>query len=379
MGYTTAKAGNMVRVSSMLAFDRSLRSKDVDGRLHVERCNISKAIVNPYLGSEIPGFEDLGLNPGQTYYMLRDPEELRKAAPTFNNLPVLLHHIPVSADDPRQDLVVGTTGSDAEFDAPYLCTSMAIWTAEAIALIESEQQEQLSSAYRYEPDMTPGVYEGTRYDGVMRNIVGNHVALVEVGRAGPDVVVSDEEISTMRNAKLIAGLKKYLAQDANVAALDEDLSKMVGDDSDDDEDEDDPENPGQRRKKKPAMDVGLTNEQVFAIAEDAAKKATVGMVTKADMDAAVTAATVATEAKYRAREVVRPIIGEVTLDSAEAIYGAALKHLDVDVEGVPPAAYPALLKAVAGKKAAPSAPTMDATLRTNTLVAFPDLKRFHRG
>ena len=368
----------MERGSSMLAFDRSLRSKDVDGRLHIERCNISKAVVNPYLGSEIPGFKELGLNPGQTYYMLRDPEELKKAAPTFNNLPVLLHHIPVTADDPQQDLVVGTTGSDAEFDAPYLCTSMAIWTAEAITLIETEQQQQLSSAYRYDPDMTPGVHEGVRYDGVMRNIVGNHVALVEVGRAGPDVVVSDEEISTMRNAKLIAGLRKFLAQDANIQALDEDLSKMVGDDGDDDE-EDDPDNPGQRRKKKPAMDVGLTNAQVFAIAEDAAKKATADMVTKADMDAAVAAATSATEAKYRAREVVRPIIGEVALDSADAIYAAALKHLEVDIEGVPAAAYPALIKAVSGKKVAPSTPAMDASQRTATLVAFPELKRFSRG
>jgi len=43
--------------------------------------------------------------------------------------------------------------------------------------------------------MTPGSYENERYDGVMRDIVGNHVALVKEGRAGPDVVVGDSAIT----------------------------------------------------------------------------------------------------------------------------------------------------------------------------------------
>ena len=45
-----------------LAFDRaSVRTKDIDGRLHISLANISKANVCPYLGSEIPGGEELGL------------------------------------------------------------------------------------------------------------------------------------------------------------------------------------------------------------------------------------------------------------------------------------------------------------------------------
>ena len=39
--------------------------------------------------------------------------------------------------------------------------------------------------------MTPGDYQGEPYDGLMRDIVGNHVALVREGRAGADVVVGD--------------------------------------------------------------------------------------------------------------------------------------------------------------------------------------------
>jgi len=70
-----------------LAFDRaSVRTYDRDGRLHVEISNISKAAVNPYTGREIPDYKALGLDPDKVYKLLRDPDELAKAAPTFNNI-----------------------------------------------------------------------------------------------------------------------------------------------------------------------------------------------------------------------------------------------------------------------------------------------------
>ena len=217
-----------------LAFDRAtVRRIDVDGRMHVEISNISKATVNPYRGSEIPEWETLGLDPNRIYFLLRDPEELARAAPTFNNIPLLSKHIPVSAAEPQKEFVVGATGSNAGYLAPYLKNSLVVWDAVAIALIESDEQKELSSAYRYRADMTPGMYEGVAYDGVMRDIRGNHVALVEVGRAGPDVVVGDSstlnpsEIPKMKLSKtaaVVAGalgahIRPRLAQDAALGDL----------------------------------------------------------------------------------------------------------------------------------------------------------------
>jgi hypothetical protein len=102
-----------------LAFDRaSVRTYDRDGRLHVEITNISKAAVNPYIGREIPDYQALGLDPGKIYKLLRDPDELAKAAPTFNNIPLLSRHQPVTADDHKPDLVIGSTSTDATFEAP---------------------------------------------------------------------------------------------------------------------------------------------------------------------------------------------------------------------------------------------------------------------
>lgn len=192
-----------------VAFDEnSVRSTDPDGRLHVATTNISKATVNPYKGSEIPDYEKLGLDPGKLYQLYRDPDELAKAAPTFNNLPLLKEHVPITADTHKPELVIGSTGTDASYEAPYLKNSLVLWSKDGITDVESNKKKELSSAYRYVADMTPGVFEDPEtgekkpYDGVMRNIVGNHVALVKEGRAGHDVVVGDSK------AGLVAGRKK---------------------------------------------------------------------------------------------------------------------------------------------------------------------------
>jgi 8-oxo-dGTP pyrophosphatase MutT (NUDIX family) len=173
----------------------SVRRIDQEGRLHVAVTNISKANVCPYLGREIPLAEELGLDPDKIYNLLRHPEELRRAAKSFNGIQLLRKHVPVSADDPQLYDVVGCTGTEARFTDPYLRNSIVVWTEDAIKLIEAGSQRELSSAYRYRADMTPGTFRGARYDGIMRDIVGNHVALVEEGRAGTDVMVADSRLS----------------------------------------------------------------------------------------------------------------------------------------------------------------------------------------
>lgn len=197
----------------VLAVDReSVREFDKDRRLHVARTNISKANICPYRGAEIPGWQELGLDPDKVYRLLRDPGELKKAAPTFNRIPVLRDHVPVSAEDHQPMEVVGTTGSDADFSEPYLTNSLSLWAQDAIDDVESKTKAELSAGYHYRPDMTPGNFDGMPYDGVMRDIVGNHIAIVETGRAGPDVVVADSmESLTMSNPTRIAALALNLA------------------------------------------------------------------------------------------------------------------------------------------------------------------------
>ncbi len=210
-----------------LAFDRaSVRTYDQEGRLHVAITHISKANVCPYRGDEIPGYEQLGLTAGRVYQLYRDPEELAKAAPTANNIQLLNDHVPVSVEAPQKKHVVGSTGTDARFEAPYLDNSLVIWDADAIRGIEGGEQRELSCAYRYTPDMTPGEADGVHYDGVMRDIKFNHVALVAEGRAGSDVLVGDQKEqqnmtklsrkATVAKGALMAHLRPLLAQDHRI-------------------------------------------------------------------------------------------------------------------------------------------------------------------
>lgn len=205
--------------SDSFAFDKaSLRSYDADGRLHIKLTAISKANVCPYYGREIPDYEELKLDPEKIYQLYRDPKELEKAAPTYNNIQLLSKHIAVSPDDPQKEVIAGATGSDAIFKAPYLMNSLVIWDAADIAGIESGEKKELSCGYRYKADMTPGTANGVKYDGVMRNIVGNHVALVEQGRAGSDVVVGDSRfLSSTNNPELNMAKKVGLSRKAVLA------------------------------------------------------------------------------------------------------------------------------------------------------------------
>lgn len=223
--------------TELLAFDRgSVRHLDKVGRLQVERSNISKANVCGYYGREIPKSEELGLDPNKLYMLYRDPEELRKAVKTFNTIPILCRHKPDYPGAPARELRVGTTHANSEFDGTYLTNGLSIWDNSAIAGIETDEQRELSSSYAYVADMTPGVTpDGVKFDGVMRDIVGNHVALVGDGRAGSDVLVFDSlptELQRMKlnrkgvamRAALGAYLKPRLAQDASP----KDLTQLVG-------------------------------------------------------------------------------------------------------------------------------------------------------
>lgn len=179
-----------------LAFDSATaRHTDENGFLHVATSHISKECVNPYYGREIPGWRDRGLDPDKIYQGYRSGEELAAGAATFNGLPLQMQHHAESADNPQKETRVGSLGTDAVFNAPYLDNSLIVTDAAAVKSIEDGECRELSAAYMYDPDFTPGTFEGQKYDFVMRNIRGNHVALVEEGRAGPDVIVADQQIN----------------------------------------------------------------------------------------------------------------------------------------------------------------------------------------
>lgn len=256
----------------LLALDRSLRSIDADGHMRVEESRISKANVCPYLGREIPNWQALGLQAEKTYRLFRDPRELEKGAATFDGKPLLIRHVPIDAELPRKDLWVGTVGA-CSFEPPYLITRpLMLLTKEAIDLITSGEQRELSAAYRYDAVMEPGAWGGESYDGRMVNIRGNHVAIVSEGRAGPDVHVADElprEFRRMNRTVAVAvaeAIKPYLGTNPKAALIALALDGMLG--------------------ETPAESVISLDEEEKKAAEDAARDAKGGDLTDEEREAA---------------------------------------------------------------------------------------------
>jgi hypothetical protein len=423
--------------SLSLAFDKaSARTIDKDGRMHVSRSNISKANVCPYMGKEIPGWQSLGLDANKIYRLYRDPQELAKGAATFNNLPILLDHTYVSAEKPEKERVIGSM-SGVEFGDPYLAADLCFWDKAAIDAINAEAIEELSSAYHYKADMTPGTTpEGEAFDGVMRDIIGNHLALVERGRAGSDVIVADSDPffkkeSAMKQTKLgkalmvtLAAASPKIAQDSAllglvggavkksfdkqkvvqaICAMDEDMEPEKADEIIDAvlgvEEEPKPTEPkpvmdeddgGEKSKHAEIIDFlkskGLDASDLEAVGNmltrrDRPYASDEDVQAKVEEEVKTAADSLRKEIKQhyaeldKARSAVRPVVGEVIgMDSAADVYKFALKHMNVDFAGMPDAGLSKLFAVAAAKKSEPSRPVaMDSA---SVKKAIPGLDRF---
>ncbi|MGC4218078.1 DUF2213 domain-containing protein [Citrobacter freundii] len=396
-----------------LAFDRaSVRTIDGNGRLQIAKTNISKANVCPYYGKEIPNYEKLGLQPDKIYQLYRHPDELKKAAPTFNNIPLLCIHIPDFPGDPPRMYRVGTTHSASAFVDPYLENGLSVWDDSSIAGIDTGEQRELSSSYQYVADMTPGVTpDGVPFDGVMRDIVGNHVALVEEGRAGSDVLVADSLPTGMKRMseltkKVMAAIAPLLAKDAKPEEIEEAVEKEIAKDEETRAERDN-ESEAERLKREESelkeREDRENKDRKRDIAEDEddddKKKKTADdeddddkkddKVSKTAMDSAIRLAT--DSATKRAAEnfrkireaelVVRPLIGDVVaMDSADDVYRTALEQSGVDIKGVHPSAFPALVQmAISQKQNSRPAIAQDSASISDFEKAFPTAGKLKRG
>ena len=365
----------------LIAMDKSERQRDLNGHLIVNRTVITKAAVNPYLGASIPRHKELGLDPSKTYNLLRDPEELRKALPTFKAIPLMIRHVPIDANNPETESVIGAIGSDFEMDNDGRVWSLIrVTTQEGIDYIESKQLGELSAGYAYDADMTSGTWNGQQYDGIMRNIHGNHVAIVERGRIGSDAIIADSIEGQLMAKKIVlkngslTKLQKQLGMDSL-----EDVKKAVmavhgslALDSDDKkaEDEDDKKADDEEKKAEDEEDIEVAeDEEEQAEDEDDGEKAdkerkALEKTDKDDkeakkdakkeqaqdsaiaMDEAVKTAKSEMMAVFKAIKDVEPIVGVLAMDAfdtAHGFYEYAAKEAGHNTKGVNTAGLAALV------------------------------------
>lgn len=104
---------------------------------------------------------------------------------------------------------------------------------------------------------------------------------------------------------------------------------------------------------------------------------------KLGIDSAVKAARDKERGIREAEKAVQPYVGNlsVTFDSAEAVYSHALRLLNVDVKGVHPSAYPAILRATqrSGNTTPRPKVAMDYARSTSYYERFPEARRIKVG
>ncbi|WFD61231.1 prohead core protein protease [Acinetobacter phage XC1] len=353
------------------AMDKSARRYDRNNHLIVDKTVITKAAVNPYLGSSIPRWKELGLDPNKEYMLLRDPEELRKSLDTFKGLQLLKRHIPVDASQPEKESTIGSIGTDITMDDEgRVWSSLRVFDQEGIDYIESKALGELSAGYAYDAVMKSGTFNGVPYDGIMTNIHGNHVAIVERGRIGSDAIIADSIEGQLMTIKLkngsLAKLQKQLGMDSledvkktivavhGSLALDEDDKKAEDEDDKKAEDEDDLEivedsdddeqTQADKDNESEAMRLKAREKREEKDRDEDKKQAQDSAIAMDEVEKRVMARV---NGIHKAAREVEPLVGVIALDgfsSDHEVYAYALKQKGVDTTGINTAGLAALVK-----------------------------------
>lgn len=108
---------------------------------------------------------------------------------SFAGKAITSEHPPVLLDaENTKDYQVGFSGTEVVYDNGFVRAVMTITDRDTIERIMKGDAREVSAGYRVNYDPTPGVTDsGEHYDGVQKEIIGNHIAVVRRGRAGPQV------------------------------------------------------------------------------------------------------------------------------------------------------------------------------------------------
>lgn len=174
----------------------------VKGRAVFDRGEIQKAERTPQGFLRAPAQVT---RTGVFTYLLGDGtmrRELRHPDDVFNPESLAtLAGVPVTDDHPNvkdpevllltpenvRDFMVGYTGDGiGEADNRFVTATVTVTDADVIKAVESGKTE-VSCGYVRDLEDETGVYDGVPYDCRQRNIVYNHLAIVDRGRAGPEV------------------------------------------------------------------------------------------------------------------------------------------------------------------------------------------------
>lgn len=166
---------------------------DRNGFWHIKHNPISKRGVYPYLGRQISA----DCEPDKIYMVFRPNEELsrKETLDSLKHIPLVNEHTMLGEGfTPAEEKGVdGVLGDNIEFDNGTIYADITIFSEDMKEKIKGGKKE-LSLGYWCDYEKQSGTYNGQRYDYIQKNIIGNHLALVDKGRMGSDVRVYDKAL-----------------------------------------------------------------------------------------------------------------------------------------------------------------------------------------
>lgn len=153
---------------------------------------------------------------GKAIRELRPPEEVMhpESLASFGLMPVTNDHpSELLTAENAKEYQVGTVSESVVAEGDKVRAALMITDAQAIEALDAGKSE-LSCGYTADVVQESGVWQGQPYDAKQINIRGNHVALVDAGRAGPacsvrmDAAGAAQEIP-MEEIKLELGGAQY--------------------------------------------------------------------------------------------------------------------------------------------------------------------------
>ena len=207
----------------------NISKREPEGYLLCLNVPVARTGTQEYLPEEL-GFPDRGQPPG-TVSVFRPPEEVfsPEAMASFEGMPVTNDHPPEGVDISNiralQKGHAHNVRRGSGENADLLLADLIITDPALITAILEEGKREISCGYTYELREENGRY-------IQRKIRGNHVAVVDAGRAGSRVSIKDHQTTqperrkNIMNKSLCKALAR-MAKDGDVETVAEIIGEMI--------------------------------------------------------------------------------------------------------------------------------------------------------
>ena len=218
-------------------FTQSNRELDENGYLTVHNCLLLHNGIMEYLGEElIDGcgndfIDGVKIEPTKIYKLNISSNELKKAKDSFKLVPIVNGHtfLGKNGENPK-DYQEGSVGENLDIvkeidddgvEKEFLIGTLKFTNPETIELINEGKKEELSTSYSN--DLIKS--DNPNYDFEVINIIANHVALVNRGRAGSKVRVANKIIKN-NNGNIMKKTENMSEVEDNISLEDKNDSNI---------------------------------------------------------------------------------------------------------------------------------------------------------